>query len=128
MRAALVTLTLCQDFRNDAGRFYAGELLVEALIGIAEGAIVESQQIKHGGMQITYFDGIAHNVIAEIVGGPVADAFLDTASGQPDEIYRPRFSCIGVRPNSPPQTINVSSSSPRSFRSLRSAAVGWSVA
>ena len=38
-----------------------------------------------------------------------------------------RISTIGVRPNSPPQTTSVESSSPRCFRSLISAAVGWSV-
>ena len=38
-----------------------------------------------------------------------------------------RISTIGVRPNSPPQTISVESSRPRCFRSLISAAVGWSV-
>ena len=36
-------------------------------------------------------------------------------------------STIGVRPNSPPQMTSVSSSRPRCFRSLTSAAMAWSV-
>ena len=39
---------------------------------------------------------------------------------------RPLPWAIGVRPNSPPQTTSVSSSMPRCFRSLISAAHGWS--
>ena len=44
---------------------------------------------------------------------------------------RPRAaldSTIGVRPNSPPQMTSVSSSRPRCFRSMTSAAEAWSVA
>ena len=37
------------------------------------------------------------------------------------------YSAVGWRPNSPPQTTSVSSSRPRCFRSLSSAAIGWSV-
>ena len=38
------------------------------------------------------------------------------------------FSLNGVRPNSPPQTTNVSSSSPRAFRSVSNPAIGLSEA
>ena len=42
---------------------------------------------------------------------------------------RPSFpSAYGVRPNSPPQTTSVSSSSPRAFRSVSRPAIGWSTA
>jgi hypothetical protein len=40
--------------------------------------------------------------------------------------WPPRFSRIGVRPNSPDQITSVSSSRPRCSRSISNAAIGWS--
>ena len=78
-------------------------------------------------MQIAHFDGIAHNVIAEIVGGAVADALFYAAAGKPDrkclgmmvaaDIFHFLAAAVflhGCAAESPPQTISVSSSSPRS--------------
>src|SRR5690606_38633391 len=39
----------------------------------------------------------------------------------------PRFSCMGVRPNSPRQTTKVSSNKPLCFKSLIKAVIGWSI-
>src|SRR5262249_16096131 len=41
---------------------------------------------------------------------------------------RPLPCAVGVRPNSPPQITSVSSSRPRCFRSVKSHAIGWSLA
>ena len=48
------------------------------------------------------------------------------AEGEP-LVVEPQASTIGVRPNSPPQTTSVLSSSPRRLRSATRAAEPWSV-
>ena len=55
------------------------------------------------------------------------DAALGISGLAGDPAVPPRTPLSGVRPNSPPQTTSVSSSIPRCFKSLMSAAVGWSV-
>ena len=83
-------------------------------------------------MQVVDVDLVLDGVEAELVGLAERDARLDAAAGQPHgearwgdgRGRRCRPAPSGVRPNSPPQMTSVSSSRPRCFRSLTSAAHG----
>ena len=103
---------------------------IAALIAISEPVVLDAEQMQQRGVQVVDFDDVLDGVVAQVVGRAVADAALDAAAAQP---ARKSPSCggrarrawaIGVRPNSPVQTISVSSSIPRFFRSVTSAAHG----
>ena len=97
---------------------------------IGQLGVVEAQEMQNRGVQIVYVHAILDHVEAELIGIAQRQAGLDAAAGQPHRegvgmmvaaVVPPPWT-IGVRPNSPPQITSVSSSMPRCFKSLTSAA------
>ena len=108
----------------------AGEPHVQALEFEGQAAMIDAQAVQDRGVEVVNVDGVLDDVVTEVVGLAVDDAGLDAPAGEPDgealgmmvaAVVVVRQLCPGsrsVRPNSPPQTTRVSSSSPRCFRSL----------
>ena len=97
--------------------------------------MIESEAMKQRGLQVVDVDGVLGDVVAEVVGLAVGEAGFDAAACKPDgEAAAVVVAAVSlalmspwpktVRPNSPAQTINVSSNRPRCLRSLTSAAEG----
>src|SRR5215469_6466447 len=74
----------CQNVRDNACRLYAGQLLFQALKPIVELAMIESEQIKHGRVQVANLNRIFDDFVAHIVGLPMRDAGPRSTPGQPD--------------------------------------------
>ena len=87
--------------------------------------MVQAEQVQDRGVQVVDVQPVFDGAQAEFVGRRRSS---DRLSTPPPAIHmvkpvglwsRPLpFSLIGVRPNSPPQTTSVSSSSPRRFQIL----------
>ena len=45
--------------------------------------MINSEQMKNGGLQIMHMNGVLHDVHAVVIGFPIAEARLDPATGQP---------------------------------------------
>ena len=125
----------CQNRSHDfAGN--VGQAEVAALVAVGEPLVVDAQQVQHRGVQVVDVDEVVDGVVAELVGRAVGDARLECRRRPATSRSRgcggrgrrlPLLPwAIGVRPNSPPQMTSVSSSMPRCFRSVISAAVARS--
>ena len=113
---------------------------VAAAVAIGELGVVDAEQVQHGRVQVVDVHRLLDRLEAEVVGRAVDRSALDAAAGQPhreaERIVvaavlrscrrRRRLRITGVRPNSEPQTTSVSLNRPRCFRSLITAANGWS--
>ncbi len=94
--------------------------------------MVDPEQVQDGGVQVVHVDLVARqSAMPMLVRFAVDDSAFDAAAGQPDGETVAMMSaavlalaCTGVRPNSVAQTMSVSSSMPRCFRSLIRAAIG----
>jgi hypothetical protein len=60
-----------------------GEAVVAKLVAVGEPLVIDSQQIKNRGVQIVHVHSAVDDVVTHVVGLPVNDAGLHTASGQP---------------------------------------------
>src|ERR1041385_9511165 len=83
-RAASGQANSRQDFRENPGGFYASKLLIEALEGIIQFAMIKSQRVQDGGMQVTDLDWVFSYFVAEIVGLTESHARFYSAASQPD--------------------------------------------
>ncbi len=112
-----------------------GQAEIAAVVAIGQPRVIDAQQVQDRGVQVVDAHAVDDGLEAEFVGLAVVDAALDSAAGQPGgEGVRivvaagaPLSATIGSRPNSPPQTTSVESSSPRCFRSVSRPAIGMSV-
>jgi hypothetical protein len=111
-----------------------GETIVAALETVGESGVVHSEQMQEGGVEIVNVDGIFCGLESEFIGGAPDGPGANAATGQPQAVAAVVVIAtvvapctMGVRPNSPPQTMRVSWRSPRSLRSVTRAAEGLSV-
>ena len=117
---------------------HVGQAEVAAGVAVGELLVVEAQQVQDRGVQVVDVDVVLDGLEAELVGGAVdvppltpppashiGEAVVVVVAADCD-LPSPPSSTVGVRPNSPPQITSVSSSMPRCFRSVSSAAIGWS--
>ncbi|MFM1944913.1 MAG: hypothetical protein RI897_3895 [Verrucomicrobiota bacterium] len=72
-----------EDIVDDAGGFDAGEFHIEALVSVGEALVIDTEEVEHGGVEVTDVDDIFDGVIAEFIGSAVGGAGLDTAAGEP---------------------------------------------
>ena len=66
------------DFAVDVG-----QAKVAALVTISQLLMINSEQMKNGGLQIMHVNGVLHDAHAVVIGFPIAEARLDPATGQP---------------------------------------------
>src|SRR5262245_18058773 len=76
-------LSLCQELVDHVRFLDAGEPLVQALVAVAEAAVVVAEQVQDGGVEVADVDGVLDDVVGEVVGLAVDGAALDAAAGQP---------------------------------------------
>jgi hypothetical protein len=92
--------------------------------------VVKAELMQDRRVQVGNGHASLHRAVADVVGRAVDMPDLEAAAGEMSEKAlrlwsRPAPFCkTGKRPNSPVQSTSVSSSSPRLFRSLISAAEG----
>ena len=115
---------------------HVGQAEVPAGVAVGELLVIEAHELEDGRLQVVNMDLVLDGLEAKLVGGADRLAALDAAAGQPDAeavvVVVPAVdpgvgnSTTGVRPNSPPQMISVSSNKPSRFKSLISAAIALS--
>src|SRR6266571_3835791 len=71
------------DLADRLHGFHADELLVQAVVEVAQPVRVETELLQDGGVQVLHVEGVLHGGAAQLVGLADADAALDTAAGQP---------------------------------------------
>ena len=123
------------DLLEDVGLLDAGEPGVEALELDAEGVVVDAELVEHRRVQVVDGAHVLDGGVAQLVRRAVDEAAANAAPASQTDIAllwwsRPSPPCdIGVRPNSPAQTIKVSSSMPRCFRStiraMQARSISW---
>src|SRR4051812_29648398 len=100
--------------------------------------VIDTQGSENGGVQVVNVHRVTHDVVTEIIRFAECKAALSASAGQPDgEAPRVMIAAVVVRRefalgvDGPAEfaahTTNVSFSSPRSRRSVISAAEAWSV-
>ena len=62
---------------------YVGEAVVTALKAMSQFEVVDAEAVEHGSMEVVDLYDVFHGVIAQLVGGTMADATLDTATCHP---------------------------------------------
>ena len=70
---------LCDDIAVHVGQPMVPPLVLERQFGV-----VDPQAMKDRGVQVMDVDGVASDVVAEVVGRAVSDAGLDASAAQPD--------------------------------------------
>ena len=63
---------------------HVGQPVVPALVLERQLGVVDPQAMQDRGVQVMDVDGVASDVVAEVVGRAVSDAGLDAAAAQPD--------------------------------------------
>lgn len=110
---------------------------VAALEAVDEAGVVDAEAVEGGGLEVVDVDRVFDDVVAVVVGFAVGDARLDAAAGHPEgeaaAVVVAAVVGLGEGPlgvdgaaELAPQMTSVSSSRPRSFRSLMRAAEGRS--
>ncbi len=74
---------LGEDTVDDVGGFDAGEFHIESLVSVGEALVIDTEEVEHGGVEVTDVDDIVDRVVAEFVGCAVGGAGLDAAAGEP---------------------------------------------
>jgi len=59
---------------NHAGLFDPGQPHIKSLELVGEAAVVDAQQMEHGGVQVTHVDHIVHGIVAQFIGWPSISA------------------------------------------------------
>jgi hypothetical protein len=108
-----------------------GEATLVSIVVKAQALVVEAEDVQDGGVKVMHGDDVFHRLVAKLVRRSVAEALSNARASQPSGeatrvVIAPLapFWKVGIRPNSVHQTTSVSSSNPRCWRSVRSAAVG----
>ena len=73
-------VSLGDDILDDMGFFHASQFLIQPLEGKDEFLMVNTEEVKHGGMKIPDVYWVLDHVIAEIVGLAVVHATLDSSA------------------------------------------------
>ena len=63
---------------------HVGQPVVPSLVPERQLGVVDAQAMQDRGVQVMDVDGIAGDVVAEVVGRAVSDAGLDASAAQPD--------------------------------------------
>jgi hypothetical protein len=105
-----------QDGLNQMRRLDAGQPRIQALVAEGQPLMLQAEQVQHGRVQVAHVHRILHRVVAQLVGLAVGHAAVHAAAAQEERValdvmVAPVALAMGVRPNSPPQMISVSSSS-----------------
>src|SRR5262245_51769902 len=82
-RASTAPAASGQNFLHHVA-VHIGQPEVAALEPEREPFVVDPQQVQHGRLEVVHVHRLVGNVVAEIVGGPVAEARPDPAAGHPD--------------------------------------------
>src|SRR5262249_17995483 len=62
----------------------SNESLLQALVAVAQVPGIEAEQMKDGGLQVSYGHLVGDDVVAELVGLAERNAALDAGAGEPD--------------------------------------------
>src|SRR5579859_3934251 len=73
-----------QYFSHHVRRLHARQLLIEALEWIVQLAVIESQQIKDGRVQIADLDWILDDFVSQFVSLAIGEPGLHPAAGHPN--------------------------------------------
>ena len=73
---------LTENVMNDFA-VHIGQAKVASLITISQLLMINSEQMKNGGLQVMHVDGVLHDVHAVVIGLTIAKPGLHPASGQP---------------------------------------------
>ena len=74
---------LGKDILHDVSFLDASESLVETLVREDELVVINSELVKHSCVKVAYVYRILYYIIAELVGFPIADTALDSATCHP---------------------------------------------
>ena len=126
-----------KDFFDDPGLLAIDEPLLAAVGVINEPVMIEAEELQYGCLEVVGRDDVFNCPVAELVGGSVGHAPLDSAAGEPGRKALTIVVAAGLRIGSAlgdgkPSDLATPvherrSSSPRCFRSFTKAAAGLSV-
>ena len=71
------------DWPDDPRWFNTCQLHVQSLEFMCEVAVIDTQLMQHGGMQVPDMHDIIYGVITKIISGTIAGSGLDTSTGHP---------------------------------------------
>ena len=74
-------VTSCEDF-IDHMPVHVGKPTLEAVMEDGEAFVIQPQEVEHGGVEVVERVDIFDGLESEFIGGAMADAGLDTGSGQ----------------------------------------------
>ena len=73
---------LTENVMNDFA-VHVGQSKVASLITVGQLLMINSEQMKNGGLQVMHVDGVLHDVHAIVIGLSIAEPGLYSATGQP---------------------------------------------
>lgn len=79
-----------KEVSDDSRFFDAGQALVEALEGVDELLVIESDGVKKGGVEVADADFVYGGLVADFVRFAVPCSAFDSAAGHPQR------ECVGV--------------------------------
>ncbi len=109
---------------------HVGQAVIATAVAEGEVHVVNTKLMQDRRMNIMDVDGVDDGRIAKLVGFAIGHAAAETATGEKQRVAVDMMvsaGVCGVRPISPAQTTIVSSSNPRRFKSMMSAATDCSV-
>lgn len=72
-----------EEHRADDIAFHIGEAAADAIVFERELFVVEAEEVEDGGAEVVERVDVLHGAAAEVVCGPVADAWADAGTGEP---------------------------------------------
>src|SRR5687767_8177470 len=60
---------------------HIGQAKVASLETVSQARVIETKQMKNGGVEVVHVHGIFGDVKAEVVGSAVSDSFFDSGAG-----------------------------------------------
>ena len=73
-----------QDLAHDTRGKLVGQALVPAIMGIDQAAVIHSDQVEDGCVQVMYTHAVLHGLVANLVRGSMHGTALDAGARQPD--------------------------------------------
>ena len=64
---------------------HIGQPEVSPGVSVREPRVIEAEQVQDRGMQVVDVHRVFDGLVAELIGGTVDDAPLDSTAGQPDQ-------------------------------------------
>ncbi len=77
------------DIRSGQQRLHdvsvnVGQPVVAAFVAVGELFVIDAHQVQQRGVEVMHMHGIAHDVVAKLVGLAVDEPALEAAAGHPD--------------------------------------------